>query len=247
MPNSAVGDLARRNQFSTRRDHAAHCFCFLLSPLLLARMGIHGTARWTTRARKGEEEILRSERNGVPVMGSPGISLKCRGLSIIRGQPLLHRASRSAGDEVRKERKEGGVRWKRTQAKRARSSPPFLFSFFLSLLFVFSFSLVSRTACPEEKKSPMEIRDFKGHAIPRSKLKKDRENIGKPGICTIVPSCRRFNFWTRWNLEKQNTFCAEKNLILSSLWVEITFVSYIIVTIVLSEKIETRFLNSQNF
>lgn len=71
---------------------------------------------------------------------------------------------------------------------------PFFFSFFLSLLFVFSFSLVSRTACPEEKKSPMEIRDFKGHAIPRSKLKKDRENIGKPGICTIVPSCRRFNF-----------------------------------------------------
>lgn len=156
------------------------------------------------------EEILRSERNGVPVMGSPGISLKCRGLSIIRGQPLLHRASRSAGDEVRKERKEGGVRWKRTQAKRARSSPPLFFSFFLSLLFVFSFSLVSRTACPEEKKSPMEIRDFKGHAIPRSKLKKDRENVGKPGICTIVPSCRRFNFWTRWNLEKQIRFVRGK-------------------------------------
>lgn len=119
---------------------------------------------------------------------------------------------------------------------------PFFFSFFLSLLFVFSFSLVSRTACPEEKKSPMEIRDFKGHAIPRSKLKKDRENIAKPGICTIVPSCRRFNFWTQWNLEKQ-IHCGEKfNFVKFVSWNNF-FQLYNYYTS-FQKKIETKFLNS---
>lgn len=137
MPKSAVGDLARRNQFSTRRDHAAHCFSFLLFPLPLARGWASDALDDSGKKGGRREEILRSERNGVPVMGSPGISLKCRGLSIIRGQPLLHRASRSAGDEVRKERKGGGVRWKRTQActrrnEHARSPLLLLFLSFLA-------------------------------------------------------------------------------------------------------------------
>lgn len=82
--------------------------------------------------RRGREEILRSERNGVPVMGSPRISLKCRGLSIIRGQPLLHRASRSAGDQVRKERKEGGDDGRGPGSQTAKRARSFLLSFFLS-------------------------------------------------------------------------------------------------------------------
>lgn len=124
------------------------------SSLFLLHVDGHPT-RWTTRARKGgrREEILRSERNGVPVMGSPGISLKCRGLSIIRGQPLLHRASRSAGDEVRKERKGGGVRWKRTQACTRRNEharPPLLLLFLSFLAFL---SLWFREQLVQRKKS----------------------------------------------------------------------------------------------
>lgn len=178
--------LARRNQFSTRRDHVARCFYRYLA--LFFSLGnaknehpreVHwmNDGRWLGQEGRRREEILRSERNGVPVMGSPGISLKCRGLSIIRGQPLLHPASRSAGDQSEKGTKRGWGRWKRTSLADGETSTLLLsFSHFRSFLLSYSFSLVpslsvfypwsmrSRSLRFEKKKKksplPTEIRDF---------------------------------------------------------------------------------------
>lgn len=198
MPKSAVGDLARRNQFSTRRDHAAHCFSFLLFPLPPAR-GRASDALDDSGKKGGKKGRNFKERT----KRSPGDGLSGDLFKVPRPFDNQRAAIVTPGFEERWGRSEKGTKrgWGTMEedpglhtAKRARSSPP---SSSLSFLPCLSFSLVSRTACPEEKKSPMEIRDFKGHAIPRSKLKKDRENRGETGNlhhCAELSSFRFLKF-----------------------------------------------------
>lgn len=150
-------------------------------------------SRRTTREREREskkgEEILRSERNGVPGDGlSPGISLKCRGLSIIRGQPLLHRASRS--ELATKVRKETKREWRTTggegpTSQTAKTSTLFLplslsgpslsFSRFSSFLLSFRSFSVSSNAREKSRPCPRKYVIFKvRHAIPRRSTVKER-------------------------------------------------------------------------